>query len=218
MLQPIRDEFKESDIVAKLNDAEEEFQEETGGDDFRGIAQETAREIYCLIRDRRPSAVVETGVFNGFSTFTILRAMEKNQRGRLHSIDLPYRGKSDLDEFREITHPNHPGAALPDGKNPGWMVPEHLKARWSLHEGRVQDELKPLCESVEPVNIFLLDACTDPEGVLFELETAWRNLAEGGTIILNKAGRNDAFESFCQEKSCTYGTLANNVGWAVNEA
>jgi len=45
--------------------------------------------LYNLIRDTRPSIVVETGVASGVSTAYILQALEDNRKGKLYSIDLP---------------------------------------------------------------------------------------------------------------------------------
>src|SRR5579863_10306843 len=69
---------------------------------------------YAAIRALRPEIVVETGVANGVSSSYILLALEKNQLGSLHSIDI--------------------GAAnyLPPGKTVGWTVPQFLRHRWDL--------------------------------------------------------------------------------------
>src|SRR5205085_9625877 len=45
--------------------------------------------LYALIRARRPSVIIETGVCNGVSSAVILTALERNQHGHLYSIDLP---------------------------------------------------------------------------------------------------------------------------------
>src|SRR5665213_1629896 len=52
------------------------------------VAQETAVFLYLLVRLRRPSLVVETGVANGISSTSILLALAKNGHGRLVSIDV----------------------------------------------------------------------------------------------------------------------------------
>jgi len=45
--------------------------------------------IYTLIRCLKPRIVIETGVANGASSTFILSALEKNNLGKLYSIDLP---------------------------------------------------------------------------------------------------------------------------------
>jgi predicted O-methyltransferase YrrM len=43
--------------------------------------------LYALVRSFKPSVVLETGVANGHSSFYILRALDANEHGQLHSID-----------------------------------------------------------------------------------------------------------------------------------
>jgi hypothetical protein len=50
---------------------------------------ELAATTYALVKILKPATVVETGVGAGVSSWTILKAMEENERGRLVSIDLP---------------------------------------------------------------------------------------------------------------------------------
>jgi hypothetical protein len=70
--------------------------------------------LYFLIRLLKPSVVVETGVAAGYSSFSILKALNKNDYGRLYSSDFPY--------FR-----------IPNPENYiGILVPEDLKLRWDL--------------------------------------------------------------------------------------
>jgi predicted O-methyltransferase YrrM len=45
--------------------------------------------IYTIIRCLKPRIVIETGVANGASSTFILSALEKNNLGKLYSIDLP---------------------------------------------------------------------------------------------------------------------------------
>lgn len=46
--------------------------------------------LHFLVRKFKPSHVVETGVAAGWSSLSILRAFEKNGKGRLYSSDFPY--------------------------------------------------------------------------------------------------------------------------------
>jgi hypothetical protein len=81
--------------------------------------QMTQRELsvlYVLTRLLKPACIVETGVSAGVSSAYILRALEDNQKGKLYSIDLP------------------PDTLL-SGKTSGWIVPQYLRDRWSLHMG-----------------------------------------------------------------------------------
>ena len=72
---------------------------------------------YAVVRAIAPDCIVETGVANGVSSSYLLLALQKNKRGRLHSIGLADR------------------AFLPAGKDPGWLVPQWLRAAWQVHLG-----------------------------------------------------------------------------------
>src|SRR5258707_4516511 len=63
------------------------------------------RFCYAITRAIKPRLVVETGVCYGVTSAYILRALDVNQRGALHSIDLPPLGK-DGDK--------HVGRLIPD--------------------------------------------------------------------------------------------------------
>jgi len=65
--------------------------------------------LYCIIRATKPEIIVETGVANGASSTFILSALEKNNKGKLFSIDLP---SKDI-QTKEID----------------WLIPNNLKYR-----------------------------------------------------------------------------------------
>lgn len=52
------------------------------------VAEQASFLLYTLVRLTKPSVVLETGVANGHSTFFMLNALAKNDRGTLHSIDV----------------------------------------------------------------------------------------------------------------------------------
>jgi hypothetical protein len=93
--------------------------------------------LYALVRSLAPAVVVETGVCNGVSTAFLLLALERNRSGVLHSIDLPEIAGADYEPgtFWE----GKQGAAIPPGKESGWMIPDGLRSRWHLVVGRSQD-------------------------------------------------------------------------------
>ena len=65
--------------------------------------QDACAKYYALVRKRRPTTLVETGVYNGVSTTAILLALEENGCGTLHSIDASnmLRGQRDQSTRRE---------------------------------------------------------------------------------------------------------------------
>lgn len=46
--------------------------------------------LYFLVRKFRPKIILETGVAAGWSTLAILKAINKNELGKLYSSDFPY--------------------------------------------------------------------------------------------------------------------------------
>ncbi len=106
---------------------------------------------YAIVRLRRPEVVVETGVHDGLSSALILRALDRNERGELVSIDLP-------------------SIDLPAGA-PGWLVPDALRSRWSLRLGDARRLLPEVAERYARVDVFIHDSDHAREHREFEFRT-----------------------------------------------
>jgi predicted O-methyltransferase YrrM len=153
--------------------------------------------LYRLLRELRPEVAVETGVCNGVSTAFLLRALEDNGGGELHSIDLP---EVAGEEYQEGTFwDGKGGAVIPPGKEPGWMVPPELRTRWHLVLGRSQDELPPLLDRVGEIDFFMHDSEHSYECMRFEFGTAWSALREGGVLVADDVNVNPAWSEFTRE-------------------
>ena len=63
------------------------------------IDQPSCIALYTLSRSIKPGIVVETGVASGISSAYILRALDKNNHGKLFSIDLPWQTKNSYGEM-----------------------------------------------------------------------------------------------------------------------
>ena len=98
--------------------------------------------LYSIVRFLKPSTVIETGVASGFSSSHILKALAENNKGHLHSIDLHYRD----------------GVTVPKGKPLGWVIPEQLKTRWTLHLGESKKVFPKLLQRIGTVDLFLHDS------------------------------------------------------------
>lgn len=88
--------------------------------------------LYLIVRAERPDWMVETGVSTGYSARFILEAMERNGAGHLDSVG--------IDRFAAGIH----STDLPEGlrgRTVGWLVPDRLRPRWSLHIARSEDAL-----------------------------------------------------------------------------
>jgi hypothetical protein len=137
--------------------------------------------LYLIVRLTQPDIVVETGVSSGASSAYILCALHDNKKGRLYSIDLP---------------PDN----LPADKSSGWIVPQCLRSRWSLHIGDAKELLEPLLKKIGNVDCFIHDSLHTYEHMVWEFRTAWPYLNLRGLFLSHDVGANDAFMDFMQEK------------------
>lgn len=133
---------------------------------------------YAIIRALRPALVVETGVASGVSTSYILLALTVNGTGTLHSID--------------VDDP----AYVPPGKALGWVVPEWLRARWTLHRGDAREVLPHLLPRLPLLDVFIHDSLHTYDHMMFEFATAYPRIRPGGFMLADDALWNEAFERF----------------------
>lgn len=135
--------------------------------------------IGTVVLLRRPTVVVETGVAMGFTTAVVLAAMEENEVGTLHSIDLPPL-QVDATEFV------------------GAVVPSDLRARWTLHVGPSRTLLPALARKLAPIDLFIHDSDHSYAGQSEEYRQAWPHLARGACLISDDVC-NHAFTDFAAE-------------------
>lgn len=133
-----------------------------------------ARCCYLACRRLEPAVVVETGVAYGVSSAFILKALEENGRGVLHSVDLPPL-RQRYNEFWGIA------------------VDEALRPRWSIHRGSSERVLPGLLEEVGVVDLFLHDSLHTYRNMRREFELVWPRLRAGGMILADDVERNRAF-------------------------
>ena len=136
--------------------------------------------LYALARLLRPEVVVETGVGSGVSSTFFLSAMEQNAIGRLYSIDLP------IPEAR----------LLPPGKETGWLVPQELRARWTLTLGDSRVELPALLERLGKIDFFYHDSDHSYEHMTWEYSAAYPYIRPGGLLLSDDIRSNQAWEEF----------------------
>jgi hypothetical protein len=147
--------------------------------------------IYTLIRRYKPDSMIETGVEAGVSTSFILRAMAKNRKGRLISIDLPTydpEGRINSDGVRDTAH-------IDKGRQPGWLVPEELKGRWELVLG---DSIAVL-KRMQCPDVFMHDSEHSYGHMTSELEWAFAKSQDSGKPLLllcDDVSWNKAFDDF----------------------
>ena len=223
-LERARAEVAGSGLIQHLEDAASLFWATVQGETSRGSRYNTGRvtgrdgyeegiRLYALLRELRPLVAVETGVCNGVSTAFLLLALERNGRGELHSVDLP---EVAGEEYEAGTFwDGKGGAVIPPGREPGWMVPEGLRARWRLELGRSQDLLPPLLDRVGPIDFFLHDSEHSYECMSFELAHAFAALREGGIAAADDVNTNEAFADFARERALTAVPLGPKIAFVV---
>jgi predicted O-methyltransferase YrrM len=161
------------------------------------LPKRQARFLYALVRHFRFRVMVETGVCNGFSTAVILRAMERNCEGALHSIDYPeFTGdRSASSDFWS----GKGGAVVPAECESGWLVPAELRNRWALRLGKSSDLLESWLMELGSVDCFFHDSEHSYANQLAEFRCAYRFLSKGGVIVASDANWSDAFTDFVKE-------------------
>jgi hypothetical protein len=129
---------------------------------------------YRLVRERRPATVIETGVARGVTSAHVLRALEENGFGELHSIDLP-------------------PPRMVDAGLVGSAVPDELKGRWHYRWGSAKRLLPGvLAESAGP-RLFIHDSDHSYRHMRWEIETAWAALEPGDVLLCDDAHFHSAF-------------------------
>jgi predicted O-methyltransferase YrrM len=149
-----------------------------------------ARCCYLACRLLEPQVVVETGVAYGVSSAYILKALEENGRGMLHSIDLPPLRQT-YNEFWGIA------------------VDEALRPRWSIHRGSSARVLPGLLEEVGVVDLFLHDSLHTHRNMRREFEAVWPRLRAGGVILADDVERNQAFDELRLENPALWRVVAD---------
>jgi predicted O-methyltransferase YrrM len=140
-----------------------------------------ARLGYLLCRLISPSVVLETGVAYGVSSVFILKALEVNGHGTLHSVDLPPL-RSEYERFWGIA------------------VPDALEDRWRLHRGSSARVLPRLLREIRTIDLFVHDSLHTRGNMRREFDTVWPHLRDGAVLMADDVERNRAFSEL-QQKS-----------------
>lgn len=133
---------------------------------------------YAVIREYKPEVLVETGVGAGGTSMFILKALHANNKGKLYSIDLP---GFDRNFYPQIGKGYH--IHVPNGWEPGWLVPAELKSRWVLTLGDSKLELPILLNKLKSIDFFLHDSLHTYEHMMFEYCLAYMYLRDGAYLM-----------------------------------
>jgi predicted O-methyltransferase YrrM len=134
-----------------------------------------ARCCYLLCRLISPGVILETGVAYGTTSAFLLRSLQMNHRGALHSVD-----------FIDTTQP-HARRAV------GVLVPAELRATWNLSFGASRRLLPGLLKRMGQVDLFIHDSAHTYWNMRREFDVVWPYLAPGGILIADDIQDNPAF-------------------------
>jgi hypothetical protein len=142
--------------------------------------------LYFLVRSKRPTVVLETGVAAGWSSLAILRALEKNGVGELRSSDFPYFRMSDPERFV------------------GLLVPESLKHRWTLETRGDRRNLPELLKGVDSIDLIHYDSDKSRPGREWFARQIRPLLRPGSIVIWDDVVDNLAFRDRADRIEETY--------------
>jgi predicted O-methyltransferase YrrM len=137
--------------------------------------------LYYLIRLEKPQLIMETGVWTGKTSWTILKALADNGSGHLISID--------LGEKTSCT------SKLPV-KEIGGFVPKSLRSYWTLKIGDAGKLVPDLLKEHEPIDMFYHDSNHSYEHMKFEFTTAYQHIKNNGIIGSDDINLNNAWKEF----------------------
>lgn len=135
-----------------------------------------ARLVYVACRRERPITVLETGVADGISTFVILKALEANGLGTLHSLDV----RDDV----------------------GGLVDGQERSRWRLHvlHRATRSAVRRALSEVPRGEMFFHDSNHTYHWQMTELEAAISWLLPGGLVLADDVDSSLAFFHWCRRQ------------------
>jgi predicted O-methyltransferase YrrM len=163
-------------FVAELGQPEwDEFYHSKLWNEHRGsMSIRDGTSLYALVRALSPKVCVETGVAGGCSSTYILSVLERENAGRLFSIDV--RG--------------------PHASHYGELIPERLRKRWKLRIQQGKPVLPDLLQELGTIDFFLHDSRHTFRHMTWEYELAWNHLRPGGCLASHDVVTTTAFDDF----------------------
>lgn len=137
--------------------------------------------LYYIVRVFKPLQIIETGVWSGKTSWSILQALADNGNGHLTSIDLGI-NKSE-------------GSTLPTAEI-GGFVPQELHGYWTLKLGDAKQLLPEILEKLGTIDMFYHDSNHSYEHMLFELNLARQYVQEESIICCDDINLNNAWRDF----------------------
>ncbi|MSR78250.1 MAG: glycosyltransferase [Candidatus Omnitrophica bacterium] len=134
--------------------------------------------LYFLVRYLKPEVAVETGVGLGYSSYAILSALERNQKGSLWSSDLPYLSYLNAEKYV------------------GYLVPSNLRYRWKLDMSGDRKALAAILSEIDKIDFFHYDSDKSYQGREFALHQITPKLSEKGVMMMDDIQNNSQFMDY----------------------
>lgn len=147
--------------------------------------------IYNISLRTKPNTILETGVALGWSSLAFLDALNKNQKGNLISIDMPYmNAKND----------NYVGLA----------VPKEYHNMWKLYKYPDRIILKKILKNFVLLDLVHYDSDKSYYGRYWFYKKIWPYIKKKGVLISDDVKDNYAFIDFAKFVGKKYYLIKND--------
>ena len=133
--------------------------------------------LYFLVRLKKPNTIIETGVAAGFSSLSILKAIEFNKKGKLYSSDFPY--------FR-LKEPE---------KYIGALVDRDIYKNWELEIEGDSVNIPRFLNSIEKIDLFHYDSDKSYGGKTKTFELVRPKLSINSVVIFDDIQDDNFFKN-----------------------
>jgi len=137
--------------------------------------------LHHLVKYSGAKTVVETGVAYGWSSLSILLALEGREGAKLYSTDMPY---------MQSSGPSYVGCVV---------ARTELRKMWELYRLPDQDALPAIFDKSGTIDLCHYDSDKSYRGRMWASALIWSYLKSGGLLICDDIGDNVGFRDFAQQ-------------------
>ena len=123
--------------------------------------------LYFIVRSKKPETIIETGVAAGFSSLSILKAIESNKKGKLYSSDFPYFRLKDPEKYI------------------GALVDRSIYKNWELEIEGDSINIPKFLNNIEELDLFHYDSDKSYHGKIKTFELVQPKLTRNSVIIFD---------------------------------
>lgn len=145
--------------------------------------------LYDCVRLLKAKKIVETGVAYGWSSLAILSALNKNNDGKLYSVDMPYPGTKDT-------------------KDIGIVVPQYLRKNWLIiRKPDMPGIVEALDEAGGKIDLCHYDSDKSWWGRHYAYPILWNALNSKGLFISDDIQDNLYFADFVKKNLLNFSVI-----------